>query len=91
MEEFTTGVIAPLVLILLALFMGYLRGVEKERNRISNAFQLERNYTSKDFDNVLEENRKRWEKIETDKRWVKFHKKNEKLKNKLKNKKNHSN
>tara|TARA_R110000868_G_C10695256_1_gene748692 strand:+ start:557 stop:787 length:231 start_codon:yes stop_codon:yes gene_type:complete len=73
-------VIGTLVLILLALFVGYLLGVEKERSRICEAFRHEREYSDSDFDNVLEENRKRKEGWKADERWAKFNKKRKKNK-----------
>ena len=76
--------IAVLVFLFLALLLGYLRGVEKERSRIYEAFRLERKYTYEDFYNVLEEHEKRKEG------W-KAMAKLDKQRKKHNNKKNHSN
>ena len=53
------AIIGPLGLLFLGLILGYFRGVEKERNRICEAFQHEREYSYSDFNNVLEKHEER--------------------------------
>jgi hypothetical protein len=72
------GVIGILGMFFLGLVLGYFHGVEKERNRIRNAFEIEEKYTYGEFDKVLEKYEERkagWKaKASMDKRRKKHNK-----------------